>query len=419
MRRMEKGPGFREGMRDFRLNASNISSGITGMVFSVSGIVVIFSNIATQAGLTQKQVVSWMFAAFLLGGLLSVIFSFWYKMPLVFTNSLPGMMLAGALYASFDVHQMVGGFMMAGALVFLVGVSGLMDAVKRILPIPIVMGMVAGVFLAYAVKMVGAVQSEPFVCGVVLLIYLATLRLFPKVPAQLVALIAAGIMVVFFSPIRIPVDEMQFAISSPVFVRPAFTFGAFVSVSVPIALLALADSIKGYGVLKTNGYNPPMNSVTTVGGLVSILAGPMLSNVVGFAGVGTAIVATDAAGPRERRYAASVIKNFFSIALALLVGFVYPLLHGLPVSVSNLLAGLAMLSLFTGSLSTAFGGGSFRLGAFAAMVVGIADISVASVGAPIVALVVGTAVSFLAEPQDFKMLLAREASKELYGREGA
>ena len=404
MLRMEKGPGIRAGLRDFRLNASNISSGITGMVFSISGIVVIFSNIATQAGLSQQQIVSWMFTAFLLGGIVSVLFSLYYKIPLVFTNSLPGMILTGSLYAVFNMNEVVGGLVMAGALVFLIGISGLMGVIKRMLPIPIVMGMVAGVFLSYGVKMVGAVASDTLVCGVVLLAYLLSLKLFPKAPAQLVALIAAALMVVCFSPIPVPLDQMQFALSHPIFVAPVFTWNAFVSVSIPIALLALADSIKGYGVLKTNGYNPPMNAVTAVGGLVSMFAGFSLSNVIGFAGVGTAIVAADTAGPREGRYVASVMKNLFSIVLALLVGFVYPLLHGLPVEVSNVLAGLAMVSLFTGSLSTAFGSGRFKLGAFAAMAVGVADLSVASIGAPIIALAVGVVVSLLAESSDFKQM---------------
>lgn len=407
MLKMEKGHGIREGLRDFQVNVSNISSGITGMVFSISGIVVIFSNIAMQAGLSQAQIISWMFTAFLFGGILSIGFSLYYKIPLVFTNSLPGMILTGTLYATFSINEMVGGLVMAGALVFLVGISGLMDVIKRVLPIPIVMGMVAGVFLSYGVKIATSVQSSSLVCGVILLAYLLTLRLFPKFPAQLVALIAAAVMVVFFSPIPIPLDEMEFGLSSPLFIAPVFTWSAFVSVSIPIALLALADSIKGYGVLRINGYNPPMNSVTAIAGLVSMFAGFCLSNVIGFAGVGTAIVATDAAGPKERRYVASVIKNLFSIVLALLVGFVYPLLHGLPVDASNMLAGLAMLSLFTSSLNMAFGSGSFKLGAFAAMIIGVADISIASIGAPIIALAAGAIVSLLAEPEDFRKLLAQ------------
>ena len=412
MLKLEKGPGIQEGLRDFRLNASNISSGITGMIFSISGIVVIFSNIATQAGLSQQQIISWMFMAFLLGGIMSIGFSLYYKIPLVFTNSLPGMILTGTLYTVFDIHEIVGGLVMAGVLVFVVGISGLMDVIKRVLPIPIVMGMVAGVFLSYGIKMASAVQGSPLVCGSILLAYVLASRLIPKVPGQLVALIVAGIMVVFFSPIPIPIDEMEFGISHPIFVSPAFSWEAFVSVSIPIALLALADSIKGYGVLRTNGYNPPINSLTTVGGAVSIFAGFSLSNIIGFAGVGTAIVATDAAGPRERRYVAAVIKNMFSVVLALLVGFVYPLLHGLPTDVSDVLAGLAMLSLFTSSLGTAFGSGKFKLGAFTALVIGLADISIASVGAPIIALAAGTFVSLLAESGDFHQLLSQNQTSE-------
>lgn len=157
---------------------------------------------------------------------------------------------------------MAGGLVMAGALVLLAGISGVMSAIKRILPIPIVMGMVAGVFLSYGINMVTAVQSAPLVCGTVLLAYLIALKIFPRVPAQLVALAVAALMVIFVSPIPIPLSDMQFGLSYPIFVKPEFTLNAFVSVSIPIALLALADSIKGYGVLKTNGYEPPMNAVT-------------------------------------------------------------------------------------------------------------------------------------------------------------
>ena len=409
MSRFENGPGFAQGIKDLRFNASNISSGITGMVFSVSGIVVIFSNIATQAGLSQAQVVSWMFAAFLLGGLMSIAFSLYYKMPLVFTNSMPGMVLVGVLYSSFTMPQMVGGFIMSSVLMFIVGASGLMGVIKRILPIPIVMGMVAGVFLSYGVKIVSSTQSDLLICGAVLAAYLLTMRFMPRVPAQLIALAVGLIMVLCFRPITVPLDEMAFGLSKPLFVAPEFTFDALISVSIPLMLLALADSIKGYGVLKINGYNPPMNSVTAVGGLVSVLAGFMLSNIVGFAGVGTAIVATDAAGPKERRYAASVMKNCFSAVLALLVGFVYPVLHSLPVDVSNVLAGLAMLSLFTSSLGTAFGSGKFKLGAFTAFVIGVSNLEIGAIGAPILALLIGSVVSLLAEGADFKEMLNADA----------
>ena len=50
MLKLEKGCGIQEGLKDFRVNISNIASGITGMVFSISGIVVIFSNIAAKIG---------------------------------------------------------------------------------------------------------------------------------------------------------------------------------------------------------------------------------------------------------------------------------------------------------------------------------------------------------------------------------
>jgi benzoate membrane transport protein len=189
------------------------------------------------------------------------------------------------------------------------------------------------------------------------------------------------------------------------FVLPVFTLQVFTSVSLPVLLLALTDVFKAYGVLSANKYQPPLNSSLFASGIASICSGFTLAHAMSLAGAGTAIVATATAGPHEQRYAASVIKNTFSIFLALMLGFIFPVLYSLPISISDVLAALAMISLFMSALSGAFGSAYFQLGAFAALVVGLSGLTAGNIGTPVCSLVIGFIVSLFTEWNDFKQQL--------------
>jgi benzoate membrane transport protein len=409
--KMEKGKGVISGIKELRFNTSNIAMGITGFVFGISGIVLVFSNVGKEAGLTQEQIISWMFIGFGLGGIISILFSLHYRIPIVISCSMGALAVIGIQYKNFSIPVMCGAFIMAGVLIFLAGISGIMSRIRRILPIPIVMGMIAGAFMNYAFKMVYAVQENPFACIVILLSYFLTLRFAPKnIPPQLAALAVSAAMVLLFLPPQIPEEGFSFSFGHPVFMIPEFTFDSFISVSLPLTFMALTDVIKAYGIMRVQNYNPPLNSIVAVSGLASIVGGLAVSHVMSFADAGTAIVVTDAGGPHKHRYAASVLKNIFSLVIAITLGLTYPLLSVLPAYISNILAGLAMLSIFTSSLESAFGSGQFRIGAFTAMIIGITNISIGEVSAPILAIGCGVGVSILSEWKDFKNLLGAERS---------
>jgi benzoate membrane transport protein len=409
--KIEKGRGIHSGIKELRFNASNIAMGITGFVFGISGIVLIFSSVGIEAGLSQEQIISWMFIGFGLGGILSIAFSLHYRMPIVLSCSMGALAVVGVQYRQFTIPVMCGAFIMTGIVIFLAGLSGIMGSIRRILPVPIVMGMIAGIFMNYAFKMIYAVQAEPLVCFVILLSYFLALRFAPKnIPPQLVALVISVCMVVLFLPPKIPEEGLRLSLGRPVFVVPQFTFASFISVSLPLTFMVLTDVIKAYGIMKVQNYNPPLNAIVAISGLASIIGGFAVSHVMSFADAGTAIVVTSAGGPHEHRYAASVLKNCFSLLIAITLGLSYPLLSVLPVTISNILAGLAMLSIFTSSLESAFKSGEFRIGTFTAMIIGITNVSIGNVSAPIVAIGCGILVSLLAEWNDFKKLLSIEPS---------
>ena len=402
---IERGKGIRSGIRELRFNSSNIAAGITGFIFSLSGVVLIFSSVGKEAGLTQEQIISWLFIGFAVGGALSVFFSLYYRMPIVIASPLAALALVGVQYRVFSLPYMCGAFILAGAMVFVIGISGIVAFIKRFLPIPIVMGMIAGVFMSYAIKVIYAVQAHPLICIAILASYFIAMRLgFKKVPPQLVALVVSALMALLFLPPEIPTGGLGLSMARPVFIAPAFSFDAFMNVSLPLVLLVLTDVINGYGIMKVQGYDPPLNSLVSASGLASVFSGFAMAHAVSFVSAGTAIVVTEAGGPHEHRYAASVIKNCFTLLIAITLGFTYPFLSVIPVHIANILAGLALLSIFTSSLKNAFGSGDFRTGAFAAMIIGITNVSIGTISAPILAIGCGILVSLLAEWKDFKKL---------------
>jgi len=88
----------------------------------------------------------------------------------------------------------------------------------------------------------------------------------------------------------------------------------------------------------------------------------------------------------------------FGIVASIALSFV----KALPSGLISVLAGLAMINVLTGALNGAFGSMKFKVGAFFGLVVAMSGITILKIGAPFWALLIGTIISLVAEPQDFK-----------------
>ena len=56
-------------------------------------------------------------------------------------------------------------------------------------------------------------------------------------------------------------DDGAVGLSYPYIVMPDFSGNVALTVSLPLVIMALADVFKGYGVLKSNGYDMPLNKM--------------------------------------------------------------------------------------------------------------------------------------------------------------
>lgn len=398
---IEPGKGFKNLKKDWKCTSRSIFAALTAIVFVLSGAIPMLASVADSAGMTSKQAASFVMCSMAVGGVISIAASLYYRTPFYFAASLTAIAVLKPMFGQFTLEQMVGGFIAAGAAVFLIGYTGLMGWVGKHLPLPVVLGMVAGVFMSYGLDIVESITSDPVSGAIIAGAFVVFPLITKKVPPHIIAL-AAGIVCAVF------IYHMDFGgdggagLSYPVVTLPDFSGSVLLTVSLPLVIMALADVFKGYGVLKSSGYDLPLNTITSLSGLGSMLAAFGLGHTISLAGPVMAILGGKDAGEKELRFTGTVIFCCAVMIVCLLSGVLIPVIMGLPGTVIDLICGLAMTGLLISSLQGAFGSGKFHMGALAAFLVGLSKLTLFGIGAPVWAVVFGLIVSLCMEKEDFK-----------------
>src|SRR3990172_4284065 len=129
-------------------------------IFAASGPVAIILAVGTRGGLSESDLSSWIFGGFFINGLISIAFCWLYRQPLVFFWTIPGTVLVGPALGHASFPEVIGAFLATGLLMLLLGLTGWVKRLMEAIPMPIVMGMVAGVFLRFGVDLVYAIRDD-------------------------------------------------------------------------------------------------------------------------------------------------------------------------------------------------------------------------------------------------------------------
>ena len=162
--------GWRQVLTDF--GPTYAANGFIGWVFSATAPVAIILSVGTSGGLSESELASWIFGAFFVNGLISVLFCWLYRKPLVFFWTIPGTVLVGPALAHLSFAEVIGAFYVTGVLMLVLGASGWVRRAMRVVPMPIVMGMVAGVFLRFGLDLVRALHTDIAIAGPMVAAYL-------------------------------------------------------------------------------------------------------------------------------------------------------------------------------------------------------------------------------------------------------
>src|SRR5205823_4322561 len=286
-------------------------------------------------------------------------------------------------------------FMATGVLMLLLGLSGWVRRTMEAVPMPIVMAMVAGVFLRFGIDLVLAFRDALWIAAPMTITFFALSaapRFARALPPLIGALIIGAVAVAMLGTFRPPSGTL-FAFAAPNFYVPQFSWRAMIELVVPLAITVLVvQNGQGIAVLAANGHAAPINAITAACGVGSIATGLFGAVSTCLTGPVNAILA--GSGERERQYSSALFFCLFAAAFGLLAPFFTRLLLATPPAFIATLAGLAMLRILQSAFTASFAG-RFSLGALVCFLVTVADVPIFNIGAPFWGLVLGLAASSL------------------------
>ena len=397
----------RVGIRDIfhSLNGAQASSAFVSFIFAVSAPIAIIIGAGTKGGLSEVEIASWIFAAFTINGILSIGLSIAYRMPLAHLWAIPGAAIAAQALTHLSFAEVIGAYMVCGALLFVLALTGAVRRIMAWLPLPIVMGMVAGIFLQFGIDWIDALAGAPWIAVPMTIAYFA-LSLSPLLSRRippLIGVLLVGIVAVVAdgggaSAGASGYEPLLGRLAWPALFAPRFSLQAMVELVIPLAVTVLvAQNAQGLAILRAGGFRPPVNAITAACGVGSLATACFGCVPTCLTGPSNAILSS--AGRREDQFAAAILFSLLAILFGALAPLVIAVLLATPPAFIATLAGLALLRVLQQSFQTSFSG-RFTLGAMVAFMVTIADQPLLNIGAPFWSIVAGMLTSLLLEPGD-------------------
>lgn len=336
--------------RDFSWSAA--VAALVVILVSYAGPFAIVVQAGIVGGLTGGQFASWVWAISVGTGLTCIVLSLLYRVPLLTAWSTPAAALLVSALPTTAWSDAVGTFMVVGAVVTLLGLTGLLDVLMRLLTPALAAALLAGILLRFGLDAFRAAGSAPLLAFCVLAAYLVGRRLTARfaVPVALcIGLIVAAATIGFTEV------APSAALVQPSLTTPTFSLASIIGLGVPLLLVTISGQfVPGFAALREAGYTVHTRVPTTVLGLVSMLFAPLGAHGLNPAAITIGICAGPQAHPdRDRRYVAGVLAGVAYLLVGLFAGALLLFIKSVPSVLILLVAGLALLASISGSLLAA------------------------------------------------------------------
>ena len=359
-------------------------------IFAVTGPIAIILTVAAAGGLSKAATDGWIFGAFFVGGVLTILCSLFYRQPLAIAWTMPGAALLITALDHLSLAEAVGAFLVAGMVMVMLGVSGLVTGLMARIPVGVAMGMVAGVFLPFGVDLITGFRDSPILSAAMVGAF-GVFTAFPALrraaPPLLAALIAGAVAAAFLGQApRFPTDTAW--IVSPTIVLPIFSVPALLELVVPLVISVLAvQNLQGFTVLREAGHPAPTSALTVVCGYGTLAMGLLGSVPTCVTGPANAFLVSS--GKREHQFMGAILFGLMFATVGVLAPLLTQAATTMPRVFITALGGLAMLPVLIGAFRTAFSRGAGALGPLVSFVVTVSGVTLFNVGAPFWGVVFG------------------------------
>jgi len=389
-------PGFLRNVRDLPTSFA-LSTWLSGLVVELvayTGPILIVFQAAQNAGLTEPQLTSWLWAVTVGCGILCIVMSLLYRQPVVSAWSTPGTALLVASLGLYPFPAAVGAYLVAGLAMTLLGFSGLFGRVMKLVPAPVISGVLAGVLLQFGTALFSALPQRTIMVVAMIITYFVLRRLAFRTPT--IGALIVGLLIALVSG-DLHLSGVTIILTVPQWTMPQFTPEAILGLGLPLFLLALTgQNAPGVAVLRASGYDLPIDSALKMTGIASMLIAPLGGPGLNLAAITAAIITNPESQPDpNRRYAAGVSTGVWKILFGLFAATTISLFAALPAALIATVAGLALTGVLVSSISGAMADPKGREAGLVAMLCTAANFTLFGIGAPFWGLVFGLLVDFI------------------------
>lgn len=367
-------------MSSSRLPVSALSAAAVGTIIGFGGTVALVVQAGHAMGASPDQIVSMVTALCLGIGAPGILLSWRLKIPIILAWSTPGAALLAASTLGLGWPTAVGAFLIAGALMVVVGLVPALGRLAARIPAGVASAMLAGVLLPFCMKLFLVFPADLALAAGLFAVFLVMRRLAPAwaLPAVLAG---AFLVLTLRGQVGTPPGTGLFGQLSPV--MPAFDLKAAISLALPLFLVTLvSQNLPGLVVLKAAGYEPPPGPLLVSTGLATVVLAPFGGYGINLAAIVAAIcTGSDAHPDPQRRWIVGVLYGGLYLVVALFAAPLAGLFIAMPPAALAVLTGLALIGPLTGALSGAMAEPDHReaaVVAFAATASGVALFGIGS-----------------------------------------
>lgn len=369
-------------------SVSAVVTGLIAVMVSYAGPLVIVFQAAKSGLLTPEQLSSWLWAISIGSGVSGLWLSLRYRTPVITAWSTPGAALLVTSLAQYRYSDAIGAYMFSALLITLLGVTGLFSRLMARLPVAVVAAMLAGVLFRFGVGVFSSLAQGPALVLPILLVYLVARRTGARY--AIMAALITGVLCAFFLNLM-DFQGVSATLAEPQWTTPSFSLSAMIGLGIPLCFVTMASqNAPGIAVLRTAGYDVPVNPLVTVTGLASVLLAPFGAHGINLAAITAAICTGAESHPLlARRYVAGVSCALLYLLVGSFGATMASVFASLPGVLMASIAGLALFSALANGLGVALANESQREPALITFLVTASGISFFGIGAACWGLVFG------------------------------
>jgi len=335
--------------QQFNTTIAAMSAGLMAVVVGFSSSIALIYQSVINLGGDSSLVASWFLILGLSMGCLSILLSYYYKIPILIAWSTPGSALLIANIQGFSLNQATAGFIVCAVLLMLVPLLVPIDRLFKWLPSQLASAMLAGILLSFGVSVFEQINLQPTLIMTMLISYLLAKRFIPQWTLLIVIIIS---VICAWQLQLIEMKDIEWQWSEFQFIEPEFSWSVVFAISLPLFIITMAaQNLPGIAMLQSFSYEAPVRPILSIIGLCNILVAPFGGYAINLAAISASICMTeDVHSDPKQRYKASIWSGIFYIVLGLFAAYIMAWFALLPSALILALAGIALFSTITHSL---------------------------------------------------------------------